>query len=203
MRTWHGLATLSPPSKKLNGASVVSGTLRDLAWDLKFSGTCTGTPWKVLERGVYIVQHITRCELTSLQELYTQRCLKKSLRIIKDPTHPCKSLFSLLPSKRRCWSIKSTTSRQNIFISLGYTVRLLNKWHTHTHTWTPTQNMQTIHANNANNTCKIHPTINAIFDIEFEFAPDLPSSLLYIQPTPYCFYILLILLHSVYIFAPY
>lgn len=33
-------------------------------------------------------QHITEFELPSLQELYTQRCLRKSLRVIKDPKTP-------------------------------------------------------------------------------------------------------------------
>ncbi|KAI3376225.1 hypothetical protein L3Q82_016728, partial [Scortum barcoo] len=41
-----------------------------------------------LHRVVKAAQHITRMELPSMEDLYTQRCRKKATKIIKDPSHP-------------------------------------------------------------------------------------------------------------------
>ncbi|KAI3374053.1 hypothetical protein L3Q82_022622 [Scortum barcoo] len=43
---------------------------------------------KALQREVKAAQHITRTELPSMEDLYTQRCRKKATKIIKDPSHP-------------------------------------------------------------------------------------------------------------------
>ena len=56
-------------------------------------------------------QRITRTALPSIQDLYSQRSRRKAKQIISDPSHPCHSLFSLLPSGRRYKSIRSRTSR--------------------------------------------------------------------------------------------
>ncbi|KAI3359693.1 hypothetical protein L3Q82_014076 [Scortum barcoo] len=51
---------------------------------------------KALQRVVKAAQHITRTELPSMEDLYTQRCRKKATKIIKDPSHP--SLQTVLPA---------------------------------------------------------------------------------------------------------
>ncbi|KAL3046708.1 hypothetical protein OYC64_004653 [Pagothenia borchgrevinki] len=63
------------------------------------------------EGQVKTAQHITRTELPSMEDLYSQRLRKKSLRIIKDPHHPSHKLFFLLPSGRRYRSILAKTRR--------------------------------------------------------------------------------------------
>ncbi|KAL3065254.1 hypothetical protein OYC64_015433 [Pagothenia borchgrevinki] len=51
-------------------------------------GSCTALNRKALQRVVKTAQNITRTELPSMEDLYSQRLRKKSLRIIKDPHHP-------------------------------------------------------------------------------------------------------------------
>ncbi|KAI3376519.1 hypothetical protein L3Q82_016972, partial [Scortum barcoo] len=53
-------------------------------------GTAAAPPstCKALQRVVKAAQHITRTELPSMEDLYTQRCRKKATKIIKDPSHP-------------------------------------------------------------------------------------------------------------------
>ncbi|KAI3360768.1 hypothetical protein L3Q82_013010 [Scortum barcoo] len=60
--------------------------------------SCTALNHKALQRVVKAAQHITRTELPSMEDLYTQRCRKKATKIIKDPSHPSYKLFCLLPS---------------------------------------------------------------------------------------------------------
>ncbi|KAI3366924.1 hypothetical protein L3Q82_009569, partial [Scortum barcoo] len=43
---------------------------------------------QALQRVVKAAQHITRTELPSMEDLYTQRCRRKATKIIKDPSHP-------------------------------------------------------------------------------------------------------------------
>src|SRR4029434_266492 len=74
-------------------------------------GNSTAQDRKTLQRVVKSAQRITRTALPSIQDLYSQRCRRKAKRIISDPSHPCHSLFSLLPSGRRYKSIRSRTSR--------------------------------------------------------------------------------------------
>ncbi|KAI3376695.1 hypothetical protein L3Q82_017124, partial [Scortum barcoo] len=65
---------------------------------------------KALQRVVKAAQHITRTELPSMEDLYTQQCKKKTTKIIKDPSHPSHRLFCLLPKRRwyqSIWSIPS------------------------------------------------------------------------------------------------
>ncbi|KAM3843277.1 uncharacterized protein ACN63O_021374 [Diretmus argenteus] len=63
-------------------------------------GSCTDKNRKALRRVVRTAKNITGCELPSLEDLYTQRCLNKSRKIIEDPNHPHKRLFSPLRSRR-------------------------------------------------------------------------------------------------------
>ncbi|KAI3368182.1 hypothetical protein L3Q82_007813 [Scortum barcoo] len=50
--------------------------------------SCTALNRKALQRVVKAAQHITRTELPSMEDLYTQRCRRKATKIIKDPSHP-------------------------------------------------------------------------------------------------------------------
>ena len=61
-------------------------------------GSCTALNRKTLQRLVKTAHHITRTELPSMEDLYSQRLRKKALRIIKDPHHPSHKLFWRLPS---------------------------------------------------------------------------------------------------------
>ena len=63
-------------------------------------GGCTKKDHKALTRVVRTAQHITGCELPSLEDLHTQRCITKSQRIIGDSTHPHRRMFSPLKSQR-------------------------------------------------------------------------------------------------------
>ncbi|KAI3359443.1 hypothetical protein L3Q82_002939 [Scortum barcoo] len=75
--------------------SILTGCIT--AW----YSSCTALNRKALQRVVKAAQHITRTELPSMEDLYTQRCRKKATKIIKDPSHPSYKLFCLLPSGRR------------------------------------------------------------------------------------------------------
>ena len=92
---WHNVNIRRPGSEDV------------LAW----YGRCTDLNRKALQRVVKTAQHITRTELPSMEDLYSQRLRKKSLRIIKDPHHPSHKLFFLLPSGRRYRSILARTRR--------------------------------------------------------------------------------------------
>ncbi|KAL3047971.1 hypothetical protein OYC64_022018 [Pagothenia borchgrevinki] len=85
--------------------SILTGCMT--AW----YGSCTDLDRKALQRVVKTAQHITRTELPSMEDLYSQRLRKKALRIIKDPHHPSHKLFFLLPSGRRYRSILARTRR--------------------------------------------------------------------------------------------
>ena len=74
-------------------------------------GNCTVRERKSLQRVVRTAQSITGVQLPNLLDLYTSRCLRKSRRIMKDPSHPSHCLFSQLPSGRRLRSLKARTSR--------------------------------------------------------------------------------------------
>ncbi|KAI3360708.1 hypothetical protein L3Q82_012849 [Scortum barcoo] len=75
--------------------SILTGCIT--AW----YSSCTALNRKALQRVVKAAQHITRTDLPSMEDLYTQRCRKKATKIIKDPSHPSYKLFCLLPSGRR------------------------------------------------------------------------------------------------------
>ncbi|KAI3373525.1 hypothetical protein L3Q82_022119 [Scortum barcoo] len=62
--------------------------------------SCTPINRKTLRRVMRAAQHITRMELPSMEDLYTQRCRRKATKIIKDPKSPSHKLFCLLPSGR-------------------------------------------------------------------------------------------------------
>ncbi|KAI3370678.1 hypothetical protein L3Q82_007092 [Scortum barcoo] len=75
------------------------------------SSSCTALNRKALQREVKAAQHITRTELPSMEDLYTQRYRKKATKIIKDPSHPATNCSACLPSGRRFCSIRARTTR--------------------------------------------------------------------------------------------
>ncbi|KAK0154257.1 hypothetical protein N1851_003646 [Merluccius polli] len=90
-------------------------------------GSCTDKDRKALRRVVRTANNITGCELPSLEDLYTQRCLNIARRIIEDPTHPHKRLFSPLKSRRvkgyKILSARTSRLRNSFF---PQAIRLLN-----------------------------------------------------------------------------
>ncbi|KAI3355125.1 hypothetical protein L3Q82_017989 [Scortum barcoo] len=70
--------------------SILTGCIT--AW----YSSCTALNRKALQRVVKAAQHITRTELPSMEDLYTQRCRKKATKIIKDPSHT--QLQTVLPA---------------------------------------------------------------------------------------------------------
>ena len=66
---------------------------------------------KALQRVMRTAQYITGEKLPAIQDLYTRRCQRKGLKIVKDPSHPSHRLFSLLPHGKRYRNAKSRTKR--------------------------------------------------------------------------------------------
>jgi hypothetical protein len=88
-------------------------------------GNCSASDRKALQRVVRMAQYITGAKLPAIQDLYTRRCRRKALKIVKDPSHPSHRLFSLLQHGKRYRSAKSRTKRLlNSFYPQA--IRLLN-----------------------------------------------------------------------------
>ena len=88
-------------------------------------GNCSASDRKALQRVVRTAQYITGAKLPAIQDLYTRRCQRKALKIVKDSSHPSNRLFSLLPHGKQYRSAKSRTKRLlNSFYP--QTIRLMN-----------------------------------------------------------------------------
>ncbi|KAK6299528.1 hypothetical protein J4Q44_G00295610 [Coregonus suidteri] len=88
-------------------------------------GNCLASDHKALQRVVRMAQYITGAKLPAIQDLYTRRCQRKALKIVKDSSHPSHRLFSLLPHGKRYRSAKSRFKRlSNSFYPQA--IRLLN-----------------------------------------------------------------------------
>jgi hypothetical protein len=70
-------------------------------------GNCLASDHKALQRIVRTAQYITGAKLSAIQGLFTRRCQRKALKIVKDSSHPCHRLLSLLPHGKRYRSAKS------------------------------------------------------------------------------------------------
>jgi hypothetical protein len=66
---------------------------------------------KALQRVVRRAQYITGAKFPDIQNLYTRRCQRKGLKMVKDSSHPSHILFSLLPHDKRYRNAKSRTKR--------------------------------------------------------------------------------------------
>ena len=71
-------------------------------------GNCSASDRKALQRVVCTARDMIGAKLPAIQDLYTRLCQRKSLKIVKDPSH---RLFSLLPHGKRYRSAKSRTKR--------------------------------------------------------------------------------------------
>ena len=58
--------------------SILTGSIT--AW----YGNCSASDRKALQRVVRTAQHITGAKLPAIQDLYTRRCQRKALKIVKD-----------------------------------------------------------------------------------------------------------------------
>ena len=103
-----------------NIESILTGCIT--AW----YGNCSASDHKALQRVVRTAQYNTGGKLPAIQDLYTRRCQRKALKIVKDPSHPRYRLFSLLPHGKRYRSAKSRTKG---FLNSFYpqAIRLLNR----------------------------------------------------------------------------
>ena len=68
---------------------------------------CSASDRKALQRVVRAAQYITGAKLPAIKDLYTRRCQRKALKIVKNPSH---RRFSLLPHGKRYRSVKSRTT---------------------------------------------------------------------------------------------
>ena len=76
-------------------------------------GNCSASERKALQWVLRTAQYITGAKLPAIQDLYTRRCQRKTLKIVKDSSHPSHRLFSLLlhgksRSKRHLMSTAKT-----------------------------------------------------------------------------------------------
>lgn len=60
-------------------------------------GNCLSADQKALQWVVMTAQHITSTQLPAIKDLYHKHCLRKGLRISRDPTHPNRGMFSSCP----------------------------------------------------------------------------------------------------------
>ena len=88
-------------------------------------GNWSASDRKALQRVVGTAQYITGAKLHVIQDLYTRRCQRKSLKIVKDPSHPSHRLVSLLLHSKR---YRSANSRSKRLLNSFYpqAIRLLN-----------------------------------------------------------------------------
>ena len=70
-------------------------------------GNCSVSDRKALQRVVKTAQRIIGSSLPSIEAVQHMRCLRKAPGICKDCSHPNHRLFTLLPSGRRCRSLRT------------------------------------------------------------------------------------------------
>jgi hypothetical protein len=99
--------------------SILTGCIT--AW----YGNCSASNRKALKRVVRTAQYITGAKLPAIQDLYTRRCQRKALKIVKYSSHPSHRVFSLPPHGKR---YRSTKSRLKRLLNSFYpkVIRLLN-----------------------------------------------------------------------------
>ena len=92
-------------SMQILGESILTGCIT--AW----YGNCSASERKALQRAVRMAQYITGAKLPVIQNVYTRRCQRKALKIVKDSSHPSHKLFSLLQHGKRYRSATSRSKR--------------------------------------------------------------------------------------------
>ncbi|KAF7658134.1 hypothetical protein LDENG_00017070 [Lucifuga dentata] len=61
-------------------------------------GNCNAFERKALQRVVRTAEKIMGTPLSSIQDIFSKRCLSRTISITKDFSHPHHGLFALLPS---------------------------------------------------------------------------------------------------------
>ena len=79
--------------------AVIESVLTSL-FAVRYSGA-TAENRNRLARIVRVASRIVGCELSTLDNLYRARVVKKAESIMSDPGHPAHELFDMLPSGRR------------------------------------------------------------------------------------------------------
>ncbi len=93
---------------------------------LSWFGSCTAEERHNLSRIVRTAEKIIGLSLPQLQDIYTERCVRRAGSILKDCSHPFYGLFSLMQSGKRYRSIKTRTTRLlNSFLPTA--IRLFNQ----------------------------------------------------------------------------
>jgi hypothetical protein len=100
LRKLKDLAWVLRSSKGCNIESILTGCIT--AW----YGNCSASDHKALERVLHTAQYITGAKLPAIQDIYTRRCQRKALKIVKDHTPV---IDSLLPHGKRYRRAKSRT----------------------------------------------------------------------------------------------
>jgi hypothetical protein len=89
-------------------------------------GNDSASDCKALQRVVRMAQYITGSKLTAIQDLYNRWCKRKTVKIVKDPSHHSHRMFPLLPHGNGYRSAKFRTKR--ILNSFYFqAIRLLNR----------------------------------------------------------------------------
>jgi hypothetical protein len=103
-KIWHG----SPDPQKVYSCTIKRILTNYItAW----YGNCSASDRTALQRVVRTVQYIAGAKLPAIQDLYTRRCQRKALKIVKDSSDPSHRLFSLLPHSKWYQSAKSRSKR--------------------------------------------------------------------------------------------
>ena len=70
-----------------------------------------------LQRVVCMAQYITGAKLPTIHDLYTRRCQRKAVKIVKESSHPIHRLFSLLLHGKL---YRSAKSRSKMLLNIFY-----------------------------------------------------------------------------------
>ena len=75
---------------------------------------------KTLQRVVHTARYVTGAKLPAIQDIYSRRCQRKALKIVKDSSHPSHRLFSLLLHGKLYQSANSRSKRCCLIICYFY-----------------------------------------------------------------------------------
>ena len=81
-------------------------------------GSCSAANRKTVQHVVRMAERVIRVSLPAIEDIYTDRCRRKALCIVKDSSHLSHGLFNLLPSSRRYRSITSRTHQVFVLCEL-------------------------------------------------------------------------------------
>ena len=76
-------------------------------------GNTTKKDKSMINKIIRNASKIIHNDMTSLEEIYEKRTVRRALNTIKDADHPANALLQLLPSEKRLRSLKTKTGRFN------------------------------------------------------------------------------------------